>query len=365
MKRLFVMLAAAAALVGCSTQPKGTVKCEIYGAIDNLEEVGYVRIVDQWAVNSVIDSVKIEKGNTFHFKNVECLPTFARLFIDGDRPICYIFIEEGKVRVAGNYETGEVAVTGTPSNEAFEAWMARNMELTDQYKEAVKNNDEARAMAIDAEYEAMNMEGFKNNLSNVFGVFMLRQVSYSTISADVLKYINELSEDIKALPIVERVKAKAECRFKTEPQVEGSDYVPHYIDIVMPNLEGEMVSLKSVVENEKNRYVLLDFWASWCGPCMGEVPTLLEAYALYHDKGFEIYGVSFDMKKEAWSATMAKHKMGWVNVSELNRFKCQASDDYAVESIPTNFLIDCSNGVIIAKNLHGKEVIEKLAELLK
>jgi alkyl hydroperoxide reductase subunit AhpC len=98
---------------------------------------------------------------------------------------------------------------------------------------------------------------------------------------------------------------------------------------------------------------------------MGEMPFLKEAYAKYHKKGFEIFGVSFDSKAEAWKGAIAKQNMKWVNVSLLQSFNNPAAEEYVVESIPTNFLIDCSNGEIIAKNLRGEAVLEKLAELLK
>ena len=96
---------------------------------------------------------------------------------------------------------------------------------------------------------------------------------------------------------------------------------------------------------------------------MGEMPYLKEAYAKYNKKGFEIYGVSFDSKAEAWKAAIKKQNMKWVNVSLLESFKNSAAEDYVVESIPTNFLIDCSNGEIVAKNLRGEKLVEKLAEL--
>ena len=243
--------------------------------------------------------------------------------------------------------------------------MDRNQELIAKYREAVGAGDTAKAEAIDQEHDAMQSELFEQNKENVFGIFMLQQRSYSESSKVMLEQLAALPKEMQSLPIVARMKDSAERKFKTEPQAEGSDYVPYYINIEQPNLKGEMVSLKSVVEKEGNRYVLLDFWASWCGPCMREVPTLLEAYKLYHKKGFEIYGVSFDASREPWNGAINKHKMGWINVSTLERFDNPAAKDYAVESIPTNYLIDCSNGVIIAKNLRGEAVLEKLAELLK
>ena len=360
MKKLFVILAVATVLVGCNTN-----RCEIVGRLDNFEAIGNVYLTDMWDARAVIDSVKLVDGNTFHFKGVKHEPTFAQLILEGGRPISYLFIENGKVRVAGDVNLGDNMCSGTPANDAFSAMMARNRELVAKYRDAVAAGDTATAEAIDNEHTQMQEEFFVQNKENVFGLFMLKQLSYAIPSMELLGKLEQLPEKMKALPIAEGMKASAERKFKTEPQAEGSDYVPHYIDIAQPNLAGEVVSLKSVVENKNNRYVLLDFWASWCGPCMGEMPFLKEAYKLYHKKGFEIYGVSFDAKHEAWKGAIEKQGMKWVNVSTLERFDNPAAEDYAVESIPTNYLIDCSNGVIIAKNLRGKAVIDKLAELLK
>ena len=360
MKKLFVILAVATVLVGCNTN-----RCEIVGRLDNFEAIGNVYLTDMWDARAVIDSVKLVDGNTFHFKGVKHEPTFAQLILEGGRPISYLFIENGKVRVAGDVNLGDNMCSGTPANDAFSAMMARNRELVAKYRDAVAAGDTATAEAIDNEHTQMQEEFFVQNKENVFGLFMLKQLSYAIPSMELLGKLEQLPEKMKALPIAEGMKASAERKFKTEPQAEGSDYVPHYIDIAQPNLAGEVVSLKSVVENKNNRYVLLDFWASWCGPCMGEMPFLKEAYKLYHKKGFEIYGVSFDAKHEAWKGAIERQGMKWVNVSTLERFDNPAAEDYAVESIPTNYLIDCSNGVIIAKNLRGKAVIEKLAELLK
>ena len=359
MKKIFVMLAVVAAFIGCNSN-----KCEVVGALDNFDGIGTICIIDMWNGRSIIDSVQLE-NNRFHFKNVKHAPTFAQVVMPSGRPISYLFIEKGKVTVSGDYNLGTIKAGGTPSNDAFDAMMNRSVELMARYRAAVGEGNQAEVEVVEMEHEQMQKECLEQNKDNVFGLFMLNQFSYSMPSTELLKELATFPAELQAVPYAERMKASAERKFKTEPQAEGSDYVPHYIDIVQPNLKGEEVSLKSVVENKNNRYVLLDFWASWCGPCMGEMPHLKEAYKLYHKKGFEIYGVSFDGSREAWKGAIEKQQMKWVNVSTLEQFNNSAAEEYAVESIPTNYLIDCSNGVIIAKNLRGEAVLEKLAELLK
>ena len=124
-----------------------------------------------------------------------------------------------------------------------------------------------------------------------------------------------------------------------------------------------IVTLTSVIENPANKYTLVDFWASWCGPCMGEVPHLKETYDKFHKKGFEIYGVSFDNNRDKWLAAVKDNGMKWIQVSDLNGFDNPAAKDYAVQGIPSNFLIDAS-GNIVAKNLRGEDLYKKVEELL-
>ncbi|MBQ1964522.1 MAG: TlpA family protein disulfide reductase, partial [Tidjanibacter sp.] len=176
---------------------------------------------------------------------------------------------------------------------------------------------------------------------------------YSMEAEEILAAVEGFSKELQKLPELVKVKGRAEGMLRTAVGKE-------FIEVKMPDAEGKEISLSEVVK--ANKVTLLDFWASWCRPCMGEVPYLLADYAEYHDKGFEIYGISLDNNKDAWVNTMNDKGMKWVNVSILGGWEAPAVKDYAVSSIPTNFLIN-SEGVIIAKNLRGEALGAKLAEI--
>ena len=193
------------------------------------------------------------------------------------------------------------------------------------------------------------------NTDNLYGQTLFQQMYYNLKPQEILDIAAKFpAESQEALA---SIKAEAENALKTQP---GQPY----IDIAQKNADGKEVTLKSVVETKGNKYVLIDFWASWCGPCMGEVPFLVDTYAKYHGKGFEIYGVSFDNDRDAWLKAVADKKMTWIHVSDVKGWDNQARHDYAVNGIPANFLVDCSTGKIVATNLRGEDLQAKIAELL-
>lgn len=132
-----------------------------------------------------------------------------------------------------------------------------------------------------------------------------------------------------------------------------------FIDFTLKTAEGEEVNLETVINS--NRVVLVDFWASWCGPCRGENPFVKAAYEKYHADGFEIIGVSVDQDEEAWLKAVADDGMTWIQVRDVDN---TASKDYMIQYIPSNFLYD-GNGVMIAKGLRGEALEAKLAEVLQ
>ncbi|HTI91192.1 MAG TPA: TlpA disulfide reductase family protein [Puia sp.] len=131
-------------------------------------------------------------------------------------------------------------------------------------------------------------------------------------------------------------------------------------DFTQNDTAGHPVTLSSF----RGRYVLLDFWASWCGPCRQENPAVVKAYHKYHDKGFEILGVSLDQSESSWKKAIRDDKLSWTHVSDLKYWNNALVKMYGVQGVPQNFLID-PQGTIIARGLRGEDLQNKLAEIYK
>lgn len=223
-----------------------------------------------------------------------------------------------------------------------------------EYREATP---ERREEIFDA-YNAAQKEALTSNMDNLFGVRLLMGSAYEMSGQELQETIASFSPEMQATEYMKPIAEMAEKKIKT-------DVGQPYIDFEQADKEGTMVSLKSVIENPANKYVLIDFWASWCGPCMAEVPALKAAYDEYHKKGFEIFGVSLDNKKEAWEAAIKNKELNWLHVSDLQGWQNAAADLYGVRSIPANYLVECATGKIVGVNLRGEAVAEKVAEYLK
>ena len=134
-----------------------------------------------------------------------------------------------------------------------------------------------------------------------------------------------------------------------------------YTDISLPGPQGQVVKVSDYVG--KNKLVLIDFWASWCGPCIGELPNVVKAHELYHDKGLEIVGVSLDKDKASWVQAIARTNQKWPQMSDLKGWDCAGVQIYGIQSIPANVLIN-EQGEIVARDLRGDALLEEIESRL-
>ena len=162
-------------------------------------------------------------------------------------------------------------------------------------------------------------------------------------------------------PYLKYTRDEVEAALKPKDSPKMAFIGQQYTDLEMADPDGKIHKISELVGEGK--YVLVDFWASWCGPCRAEMPNVLEAYNKFHAKGFEVIGVSFDQKKEAWVKAIGQLKMPWLQISDLKGWNCAASPIYKIDAIPDNILID-PQGKIIDRALRGKALHTKLEQLL-
>ena len=308
-----------------------------------------------------IDSTQLDDKGGFVFKGTNTLPQLVYVAdasnLRAASNACQLVLEPGLLSIFPRPDhEGEYDALGTESNDLLTEMNKKENELSHLYNEY--HNDEDKQAELEDQWNDYLLKGAKKHSDIMFGLVCLRELAYEQDAAVTRKMLDAVKPQLRETDLW---KSLDEHNLKALETAPGKQY----IEFSQTDQFDNVISSKDVLATPGVKYVLIDFWASWCGPCMGEVPYLKETYSKYFDKGFQILGVSLDRSRDAWLNAIKVNDMNWIHVSDVKYWQNEVAQLYGINSIPANFLVEAGTGKIIATNLRGKALEKKIAELLK
>lgn len=373
MKKILFVVLSIAYLGACSGSKSSKSHFEISGKLVN--GIGTTVYLEALSPNGTVkvDSAIIDENGDFKMNKAKIQYGFYNLKVD-ERNFATLILDSAE----------KVTLTGDAKNLGYTYRVegSKDSELFYQLNEVSKKNYFKRdsitklfqTLANTMQMDQQRLDSLNRALEKPFNDLMAAQNDY------LLGFVQKNATSLVSLAAIQQLDQNlfADAYFKLDEALfakyPNSIYVKLFHDAVAQsrklsmgslapeiNLntpEGKTVALSSL----RGKVVLIDFWASWCGPCRAENPNVVNAYKKYKDKGFDIYGVSLDKDKNAWEAAIKKDGLTWTHVSDLKFWNSEVVKLYNFNGIPTNYLVD-REGKILAKNLRGEDLDKKLAEV--
>ena len=355
----------------------------VLNAQDNLNQKGFELKINTAGLNGqklyllkradaafvVLDSAQLNKAGETLIKGQLLLPEILYLSIDKTQKYISLFVENSTISITPDFNSPEkTLITSSSIQNEFEEYQRAissfaegQKQLYTEYNKAKSEGNEEKMNEIVAKSEDLSGQEAKMKTDYVLShagsvlspMIIQRELSY-TLSLEELKdIVSKLDPALDKSIYVQELRSK----------ISGMERVAigqKFTDFELSTPEGETLKLSDIVGEN---IVLLDFWASWCGPCRRENPNVVATYNEFHDKGFDILGISLDKEEDSWLKAIEDDQLIWHHVSDLKGWGSAPGQLYAVSSIPHTVLLD-KNGIIIAKNLRGEALKEKLRELL-
>lgn len=355
-------------IVSCSSEP-GSYNIE--GNIDAKDGLKVFRVIANSNNQPVsVDSTTI-LSNKFSMQGNAINPSISFIRVENFGFNLPIILEEGSIKVKIFKDSVAASkISGTTSNDHFNDYKLETKifiksidEIKSEIQIAAQNGNNQLVNDLQNDYDIVQkqiheyeVEFLKRNFDSYLSIILLERFvnSKTAISTSEAKEIFSLFTDrIKNSDIGIRLEAI----FNNPDQpIEVGNFAPNFD---APTPDGQLLNL-----NDKlGKVTLLEFWASWCGPCRRENPNLVKIYNRYNEKGFEIIGVSLDKSKPQWIRAISDDYLTWSHVSNLQFWQDPIARLYKVSAIPASFILD-EKGMIVAKNLRGSQLESKVSELL-
>lgn len=364
-------------MAACNQNPGGyTIEGTLTGELEEGAQVFLKKQgEDRQLVN--VDTAIVQSGK-FTFIGDVAQPEMHYIFLEDKRAgYSVIVLENAEISLSAHKDSlTQPKIKGGLQNEIFQDYLEKSKAISERASSIQKDvqtarmgrdtasitslNDEMKE--LQDEYKNFELDYIKEHPNGLISALLVERAMASRMftTEEIQELYDGLSSEIKATGSAKGILERLDAIKEKEESQKNTSVGAKAPNFTAPTPSGEQLALNDAL----GKVTLVDFWAAWCKPCRAENPNVVKVYNKYHDKGLNIVGVSLDRTKEAWEKAIADDGLTWNHVSNLAYFNDAIAKQYGVDAIPAAFLLD-ENGVIVAKNLRGAALEEKVAEMLQ